>query len=211
VPRATILRAWRYLRGLARNLWERAKREPSSPRQVGLSVALGAFIACTPLLGFHLWLALGLASLLRLNRVWAMIASRLSATPILLATTFGEIEIAHRLRTGAWVAMNWHDAFAQARELVADWILGTLLVGGPIAACAGLVAFALAQRWQRLKSRAESPEPSNPAPVRRMDTLAPSRSHRPQSRSSRPTAHGDRALSPRRPEARRRLSSEFPP
>ncbi len=179
-------------------------------------MALGAFIACTPLLGFHLWIALGLASLLRLNRVWAMIASRLSATPILLATTFGEIEIAHRLRVGAWVAMNWHDAFAQARELVADWILGTLLVGGPIAACAGLGAFALAQRWQRLKSRAEGPadtpaRPSTPAPVRLPDTPPPNRSHGAQGRSIRPTANGDHALSPRRPEARRRLSSEFPP
>jgi uncharacterized protein (DUF2062 family) len=158
VPRDPSFRVWRRVRDFARDLWERAKREPSSPRQVGLSVALGAFIACTPFLGFHFWIALGLASLFRLNRLWAMIASRLSSTPILLATTFAEIELAHRLRTGAWVAMNWHDAFAEARELVADWILGTILVGIPIAACAGLAAAAAARRWQRLsQNRLEAP------------------------------------------------------
>jgi hypothetical protein len=177
-------------------------------------VALGAFIACTPFLGFHLWIALALASLLRLNRVWAMIASRLSSTPILLATTFGEIELAHRLRTGAWVAMNWHDAFVQARELVSDWILGTFLVGAPIASCAGLAAFAAARRWQRLKETEEPaagslmPRNSPIAPVRQEDTPASTRPLRPPSP---PISSSDHALSPSRPEARRPPSSEFPP
>ena len=73
---------------LARDLWERARREHSSPREIGLAVGVGAFVACTPLIGFHLWLALGFATLLKLNRLWAMIGSRLSTTPILLVTTF---------------------------------------------------------------------------------------------------------------------------
>jgi uncharacterized protein (DUF2062 family) len=149
-----------------RDLWERAKREPSSPREVGLSVALGAFIACTPFLGFHFWIALALAHLLRLNRVWAMIASRLSSTPILLLTTFAEIETAHRLRTGSWVAMDWHSAFAAGRELVLDWILGTPLIGLPVATCVGLGAAALARRWQRLKPHTPPapPQPSSESP-----------------------------------------------
>ncbi|HLK37152.1 MAG TPA: DUF2062 domain-containing protein, partial [Polyangiaceae bacterium] len=61
-----------------RALWERALRERSSPPEVGLSVGVGVFAACTPLLGAHAWIALGLATLLRLNRVWAFLASRVS-------------------------------------------------------------------------------------------------------------------------------------
>jgi uncharacterized protein (DUF2062 family) len=132
-----------------RDLWERAKREPSTPRQVGLSVGLGAFAACTPFIGAHLWISLGLATLFRLNRLWAAIGSRLSMTPILLLTTFSEIQVAHRLRTGTWVAMSWHQAFDHGKELLLDWIAGTVLVGGPIAITLGLVAYSLARRWQQ--------------------------------------------------------------
>jgi uncharacterized protein (DUF2062 family) len=147
-----------------RDLWERAKREPSTPRQVGLSVGIGAFTACTPFIGLHFWISLGLATLLRLNRVWAVVGSRLSMTPILLLTTFSEIQVAHRLRTGTWVAMNWHQAFDHGRELMFDWITGTILVGGPIAITVGLVAYSLARRWQhRLNQRTPDalPRPSS--------------------------------------------------
>jgi uncharacterized protein (DUF2062 family) len=149
------------------DLWERAKREPSTPRQVGLSVGLGAFTACTPFIGLHFWISLGLATVFRLNRVWAAVGSRLSSTPILLLTTFSEIQVAHRLRTGTWVAMNWHHAFDHGRELVGDWIVGTVLVGGPLALTFGFVAYSLARRWQqRLIQRTPDalPRPSSESP-----------------------------------------------
>jgi uncharacterized protein (DUF2062 family) len=136
-----------------RNLWQRAKDEHSSPREVGLSVGVGAFIACTPLVGFHLWLALAFATILRLNRLWAMIGSRLSTTPIFLLTTFGEIQLAHRLRTGHWAAMTVHQALARGPELLIDWAIGSVIIGAAVAAIAGLAATALARRWEQLKPR----------------------------------------------------------
>lgn len=127
------------------SLWERAKKEHSSPRELGLSVGVGAFVACTPLLGLHAWLALGLATLLRLNRLWTLIASRLSSTPVLAVTTFCEIETAHRLRTGRWVPLALHEAMEHGRELLGDWILGTVIVGGVVALCAGFLAYGIAR------------------------------------------------------------------
>lgn len=160
------------LHSAAVSLWDRAKRERSSPRELGWSVGVGAFVACTPLLGFHLWLALGLATMLRLNRLWTLIASRLSSTPVLLVTAFCEIETAHRLRTGRWVPLAVHEAFSHGRELLVDWILGTVLVGGFVAVCAGFLAYALARahrdatahtRGPRLRPFSGSP-PSEPRP-----------------------------------------------
>lgn len=137
-----------------RNLWDRARREHSSPREIGFSVAVGAFVACTPLVGFHLGLAFAFATILKLNRIWAMIGSRLSTTPIFLVTTFGEIQLAHRLRTGSWVPMGLHQALAQAPELVRDWAIGSVIVGAAVAAVAGLVAATLARRWEQVNPRA---------------------------------------------------------
>jgi uncharacterized protein (DUF2062 family) len=153
------------LTAFSRELWERAKREPSSPRQIAFSVAVGAFTACTPFLGFHLGIAVVLATLLRLNRPWAMIASR-TPPPLFLAITFAEIELAHRLRTGRWAPIELHSALAQARELTIDWALGTLIVGVPLAALVGLLAWVIARRWQRLN-------PRTPGAVRRPSSESP--------------------------------------
>lgn len=65
-----------------RELWERAKREHSTPREVGWSVGVGLFCGCTPFLGLHMWIALGLASPFRLNRLWAFLGSRVSSNVI---------------------------------------------------------------------------------------------------------------------------------
>jgi uncharacterized protein (DUF2062 family) len=153
------------LTAFSRELWERAKREPSSPRQIAFSVAVGAFTACTPFLGFHLGIAVVLATLFRLNRPWAMIASR-TPPPLFVAITFAEIELAHRLRTGRWAPIGLHSALAQARELTIDWAWGTLIVGVPLAALIGLLAWAIARRWQRLN-------PRTPAAVRRPSSESP--------------------------------------
>jgi uncharacterized protein (DUF2062 family) len=127
---------------------------------------VGAFIACTPLLGFHIWLALGLATIFKLNRLWAMIGSRLSTTPILLVTTFSEIQVAHRLRTGSWAAMTLHQAVARGPELLLDWAIGSVIIGLGVGAIAGLVAMTVARRWEQVTPRVLEPirQPSSESP-----------------------------------------------
>jgi len=117
-------------------------------------VGIGAFCACTPFVGFHLWMAIALATVLRLNRLWAMIGSRLSTTPVFLVTTFTEIQLAHRLRTGDWVPLTLHDALAHGPQLAVDWAIGSLIIGALVATLAGTVAAALARRWAQLSPRA---------------------------------------------------------
>jgi uncharacterized protein (DUF2062 family) len=151
----------------ARDLWEQAKRERSSPPEVGFSVAVGVLSACTPFLGLHMWIALGLATLFRLNRLLALLASRLSVMPVFALITFCEIESAHRLRTGSWVQLVPREALARGRELLVDWILGTGLVGGVLALLAGLLAYGVARRWRHastIRTPAEPRPPSSGSP-----------------------------------------------
>ena len=127
-------------------LYARARSEHSSPPEIGLSVAVGVFCACTPLFGLHTWIALGLATVLRLNRLWAALGSRV---PLALWIAFSEIQIAHRLRTGAWASLAPRETLSHGRELLTDWLMGTALVGTALAAAAGFVAYACARRWSR--------------------------------------------------------------
>jgi uncharacterized protein (DUF2062 family) len=130
-----------------RNLWERARRERSTPGGVGWAVGVGAFVAFTPFVGFHLGIAFALATLFKLSRLWAMLGSRLSAAPILVGMAFVQIQAAHRLRTGAWVPLTIRIVMNRAPELLLDWSLGCILVGAPVAAIAGWAAYRIASRW----------------------------------------------------------------
>jgi uncharacterized protein (DUF2062 family) len=129
-------------------LWERARNEHSTPREIGWSIAVGVFAGCTPFVGFHMWIALAFATVLRLNRLWAFLGSRVSFTPLLSVIALCEIEGAHRIRTGAWASLRPGEVLARGTELLGDWLLGALFVGGPLAAALGLAAYVCAQRWQ---------------------------------------------------------------
>jgi uncharacterized protein (DUF2062 family) len=130
----------------ARELFERATREHSTPREVGWSVGIGVFCACTPFLGLHMWMALLLATGLRVNRLWAFLGSRASIGPLFPGIAFCEIESAHRLRTGAWASLAPREALAHGRALLTDWLVGTALIGSALAVAAGLLAYAWATR-----------------------------------------------------------------
>jgi hypothetical protein len=134
------------LRG-TRDLLRRALAEHASPPKVALSVAVGTFCSCTPLLGFHIWMALGLAALFRLNRLWAAVGSRATTAGLWPLVAFLEIETAHRARLGVWAPISPRDAASHGRELLVDWVLGTPIVGGVYAVVLGAVAYAVALRF----------------------------------------------------------------
>ncbi|MDP9000566.1 MAG: DUF2062 domain-containing protein [Myxococcota bacterium] len=156
-------------------LWENAKNEHSAPHEIGWSVAVGVLSGSTPFLGLHIWIALGLATVFRLNRIWAFLGSRISFSPLFAFVAFCEIESGHRLRTGAWVRLSPRDAIAHGKELLGDWVLGTVIVGCALAVVVGTGAYLVARRWQDsnqqrrhvLRPRSsESPPSVPPAPIR---------------------------------------------
>jgi uncharacterized protein (DUF2062 family) len=149
----------RLLRG-ARSLLTRALSEHSRPGETALSVAFGAFCACTPFIGLHIWLALGLATLLRLNRVWAAVGSRATSVPLLLPlVVFVEVQLGHRVRAGAWLTLSPHEALSHGRELLGDWLLGALPVGAVFAGILGSAAYLVAVRRERVRLRTPSGSP----------------------------------------------------
>jgi uncharacterized protein len=139
-----LSRFWRRIR----DLWTRAKREHSTPSEVGWSVAVGVFCGCSPFVGLHMWMALGLATALRLNRLWAFLGSRISSSVILAWLAFSEIQLAHRLRTGEWMPMKPADVLVQGWQLFGDWLVGAMLVGAVLATLLGALAYRLARRWR---------------------------------------------------------------
>ena len=188
-PQAAGIRpGWRGLLDRARELLVRAKDEHSSPPEVGFSVAVGVFSACTPLLGFHMWIALALATVLRLNRLWAFLGSRISIVPVYVWISFCEIELGHRLRTDAWVRMSARDALSHGKELSLDWAIGTGLLGCALAAICGLAAYVCARGWSKSRVATVPLELAPRVTTRKLDAPLARSSESPRSepRGSRP-------------------------
>lgn len=157
----------------ARALWLLVRNEHATPREIGRAVAVGVFSGCTPAIGFHGWMALGLATLLRLNRLWAFLGSRVSMFFILPWIALAEVEVAHRLRTGAWAAVTVDTVLHEAPTLLVDWLIGAALLGTLLAAALGFVAYAVAERIRSTPSTPQSSPEADVAPSLDRPSLIP--------------------------------------
>ncbi|WP_169928296.1 DUF2062 domain-containing protein [Labilithrix luteola] len=145
-------------------LWALAKSERAAPRDIGWAVFIGAFVGCTPAVGVHGVLALGCATLFRKNRLFAYLGSRISNMVFLPFIALAEVQIAHRIRTGAWATIERQNVLDDAPRLLLDWCLGTIPVGIAIGGALGVFAWGWAARREaREKRRPALPEPQTDA------------------------------------------------
>lgn len=136
-------------------LWERAKTERASPRQIASAVFIGGFIGCSPAIGFRGWISLAVATVLRQNRLFAWLTSQVLANMIVTPPiVVAEVQVAHRIREGTWVTIDRTRALEQAGDLILDWCLGTIPVGVAVGGVLAALAYGLAVLRDRRKSRA---------------------------------------------------------
>jgi uncharacterized protein len=140
-----LRRFWEKLKAF----WRAAKAERASPREIGWAVFIGAFAGCTPAVGFHGPLALGIATLFKKNRLFAWLGSRISNMVFLPFIAMAEVQVSHRLRTGLWLSIDRERAIDQAGALLLDWCIGTIPIGVAIGVVFGVLAWAIAVRRDR--------------------------------------------------------------
>lgn len=151
-------------------IWKLAKSERASPREIGWAVAIGAFAGCTPAVGIHGWLGIGLATLFKKNRLFAWLGTRISNMLFLPFITIAEVQVSHRLRTGEWVVLDREHAIDQAGSLLLDWCLGTIPVGLAIASVMGFASYGIALRRDRRRAAGKDVKPeAEPEPEPRKD------------------------------------------
>jgi uncharacterized protein (DUF2062 family) len=156
-------------------LWQLAKSERAAPGEIGWAVAMGAFVGCTPAVGLRPWIAVALATIFRKNRLFCYLGSHTSNILFTPFITLAEIQLAHRVRTGAFMDLDRQHIVDQAPALFLDWCLGAVPVGITIAATLGFVAYAIARRRDAARARAladatppspaELPPPSSGSPA----------------------------------------------
>jgi uncharacterized protein (DUF2062 family)/SAM-dependent methyltransferase len=132
-----------------RDLLYRLRTEGTSPRDQAIAVALGAFIGCTPLYGLHLFLCIGFARLMRVNPALAYLASHVSLPGLWPFIMMAELETGRRLRGESYLRIHLNSLREIGwRQAGIDLTVGTLVIGGTVAAILGLFTLWATRRRQ---------------------------------------------------------------
>jgi uncharacterized protein (DUF2062 family) len=155
-------RGWFRIRARVVGLWQLAKNERASPRQIGVSVFIGALCCFAPVLWLHLWTALLLSTVFRVNRLWAAFASQVPSLFGLLRPfiLLAEIEVGSLIVERRWVTVDLDHILEQAKSMLVAWLVGAGVTGVALGVIFGLVAYAIARR----RKPAPLPEPTSESP-----------------------------------------------
>ena len=119
------------------------RTEGGGPARETAAIACGVFIGCLPFYGFHLLICLVVGWAFRLNRLKLYLAANISNPFVAPFLLFAELQAGSYLRRGAFHTLTL-DAIRQtgAVALGVDLLLGSVVVGGVLAALAALGTYA---------------------------------------------------------------------
>jgi uncharacterized protein (DUF2062 family)/precorrin-6B methylase 2 len=105
-------------------------REHASAGRLGVAVAVGVFIGCTPFLGLQVLLAIAIATLFKLNRIAVLLGVQVSTPPVTPFLLFADAQVGAVLLHRHWLPISL-EAVRGAPK--AKWVLDLfleLLAGG---------------------------------------------------------------------------------
>lgn len=153
---------WQWLNPL--RAWRELRSGEAAPREMAAGVALGVFVANLPAYGVQTFLAIYAARRLHLNPVAAVAGSQASMPPIGPALIAAAMWVGHYLIHHRPLAMSDLNPFdghflAHFASRLADWSVGSLLVGAVSATIAFFTADVLFRQLER-RQTAQPPAPS---------------------------------------------------
>jgi uncharacterized protein (TIGR03546 family) len=106
----------------------------NSPHEIALGVAIGAFIAITPLYGFHtLLVILAAVSIRRVNKIAILLGTNVSTTPTFPFITWAGYSIGRWMLGAAYPPIHWamfrHMDMNGLMKFYVPLFLGSLVLG----------------------------------------------------------------------------------
>jgi len=126
-----------------------------TPLKLALSSSLGVFLGALPLIACHTLVIIYITSLLRLNKIIAIATSQICMPPLVPALC---IEAGYFLRFGKFLTLENASSLSQASFLelgsmglqrLAEWFIGSLVIGPLLALVTGIVVFILSHNAQK--------------------------------------------------------------
>jgi len=133
--------------------------EHASAGRLGVAVAVGVLVGCTPFLGFQVLIVIAIATLFKLNRIAALLGAQVSTPPITPLLLFANAQVGAVLLHGHWLSISF-DAVRAAPgvkfvlDLFLELLVGGLVVGGVLAlGFGGLTSCVVRRRRAKLASK----------------------------------------------------------
>jgi uncharacterized protein (DUF2062 family) len=117
-------------------------------------MAFGVWIGCTPFYGFQTLIGLGLAPVLRLNRLAVLLGLQISIPPLAPFLLFANAQVGALVLRGQWARLSMEAIRAVPKskllaDLLVDLLVGGAIVGAVLALPAGLLTTYLVRRKRR--------------------------------------------------------------
>ncbi len=144
--------------GEALRSWpSRLVHEHAHPSRLGAAVAFGLWVGCTPFYGVQTLIGLGLAPVLRLNRLAVLLGLQISIPPLAPFLLFANAQVGAIILRGHWLSLSVETMRAVPSsklfaELLGDLLVGGAIVGAVLALPAGLLTIYLVRRSRRAQT-----------------------------------------------------------
>jgi len=118
--------------------WRQLRKGSLKPMSVATALGVGVFIGCTPFFGVQLPLSVLVAHRLKLHPLAVVTGANISVPPIGVLIVIASIITGHWLLHGQMLdlsELDWQSSqiFQTAVKLLAQWLLGSVIVGGVLA------------------------------------------------------------------------------
>jgi uncharacterized protein (DUF2062 family) len=130
-----------------RRLVYRLRTEGGGRGREAAAIAVGVFIGCSPFYGFHLILCIAASTLFRLSPLKTYLAANISIPLVAPWLVLAELQTGALMRRGTLHPLSIVALKRTGAVVIgADLLIGSLMVGGVLAALAAWGTFALASR-----------------------------------------------------------------
>lgn len=137
----------RTLRSRLRRLVYGLRTEGGGRGREAAAIGVGVFIGCSPFYGFHLILCIAVSTLFRLNRLKTYLAANISIPLVAPWLLLAELQTGALIRRGTLHPLSIAAIQRTGAVVIGlDVLIGSLVVGGVLAALAAWGTFALADR-----------------------------------------------------------------
>jgi uncharacterized protein (DUF2062 family) len=144
-----------------RDLFRQAIREQSEAWRIGLALGLGAVSGMAPLPGLQTFLALGLATVFRCNRLAAFAGSNVSFGPLMAVIVTTELSLGSWLLRKPRPPLDTKHMWQMAGDVLGQCLLGYAILGPLVAVIVGYTGYIFARRYQQSNRAPEAENPTN--------------------------------------------------
>jgi len=112
-----------------KNLIIRFSKKGLSPKEIALAIAVGTFIAFTPIMGIHTLTALALAYIFRLNTLIVILGTQISNPISYPFQIFISAEVGSLILNGNFLEMTFSRDIDYLNHYILPIIVGSLVLG----------------------------------------------------------------------------------